>query len=75
MSKVKFVSLDKKNRKVTLDVDGIKFTRGIAENVGDEDLQEYIVALASGLIAEVNNTPKELTQSPYQAGHVIDDVA
>ena len=75
MSKVTFISLDKENRKVTLDVDGTQFTRGIAENVGDEDLEKYIVALASGLIAEVNDVPKELTESPFTSGHVIDEVA
>ena len=72
MSTVTFIELNKEARTVTLDVDGTQVTRGIADNVGDDQLEEYINALARGLVTEAENTPKEITTSPYETGQVLD---
>ena len=70
MAIVKFESLNKTDKTVVMNVDGVNVTRNVADNITDAD--KYIKALALGLATE-NPVKPVLGSTTYKKGEVIVD--
>lgn len=68
---VKFLSVNLAERTATFDVDGERITRGIADNIDDENLKEHLLALARGLAIEYPGTVELSDASPFAAGEEL----
>lgn len=60
---VTFLNLDLVTRMAEFDVDGLTVSRQIAESIGDNDIDNHLIALANGLAIEYqNSSPNDLTR-------------
>ncbi len=70
MTTVKFTSLDKEKREVTMNVGGVAVTRSIpAQFKGTID--DYLAALAKGLANEGSVEPKVIETTKAKSGDVL----
>tara|TARA_R100001530_G_scaffold13251_3_gene12263 strand:+ start:1767 stop:2018 length:252 start_codon:yes stop_codon:yes gene_type:complete len=75
MAVVKFVSIDDAERTVTMDVDGVEVVRNVPNEYAGT-IDDYIKALAAGLVveAEVAAQPKTQIETPVvKSGEILVD--
>lgn len=75
MATIKFISLDKKTRMASFDVDGKTIARQISDNFDEhgQTIDDQVMALADGLAIEFadQDAPTEINDTSIAAGTIL----